>query len=165
MAISKKKNQTGRPSLFTPELGFEICTRMAEGESVRSICRDPKMPCRKTINNWLLKPELKEFLRQYELAENLRAETYFDEILDIANDSSNDYIEKKTKNGEIVRIANRANIQRARLKIDVLKWSLSKMLPNKFGNRVHTEHSGNVSVKTLLEQIIDDEEKATNDTA
>jgi hypothetical protein len=80
MAKPKKKHPGGRPTGFTPELGKEICMRMAEGESVRSICRDDNMPCRKTINNWLLKPDHKEFLRQYETAENLRADNLFDEM-------------------------------------------------------------------------------------
>jgi hypothetical protein len=153
MARPKKKQSGGRPTLFTPELGLEICMRMTDGESVRSICRDPKMPCRKTINNWLLKPEYEEFLRQYEVAETLRADTLFDEMFEIANDSTNDYVEKVTKNGDIVRVVNRANIQRARLKIDVMKWTLSKMLPKKYGDRIQQDHTVNTHI-SLIDAII-----------
>ncbi|HEX3367074.1 hypothetical protein [Phenylobacterium sp.] len=40
-------------STYTPELGAEICRRLAVGESLRSICRrDPAMPTERTVWNW-----------------------------------------------------------------------------------------------------------------
>lgn len=40
-------------SKYTAELAASICQRVAEGESLRSICRaDPSMPTEKTVWNW-----------------------------------------------------------------------------------------------------------------
>ncbi len=39
-----KKRKTGRPSLYTEALAADICRRLAEGETLRSVCRDKAMP-------------------------------------------------------------------------------------------------------------------------
>ncbi len=35
-----KKRKKGRPTLYTEALAAKICRRLAEGETLRSICRD-----------------------------------------------------------------------------------------------------------------------------
>jgi|AACY02.3.fsa_nt_gi hypothetical protein len=47
----------GAPSIYTPELAEEICHRLAQGESLRSICRDEGMPDRGTVLRWVVKPD------------------------------------------------------------------------------------------------------------
>ncbi len=49
-ATPKKK---GRPSLYTEALAAKICRRLAEGESLRAICRDKAMPDEATVPRWL----------------------------------------------------------------------------------------------------------------
>ncbi len=49
-AKSKKK---GRPSLYTEALAAKICRRLAEGETLRSICRGKAMPAISTVMGWL----------------------------------------------------------------------------------------------------------------
>ena len=41
-ALAKIKK--GRPRLYTYEIAEEICERLAEGETLRSVCRDKHMP-------------------------------------------------------------------------------------------------------------------------
>jgi hypothetical protein len=41
-----------RESAFTPELGREVCARVAAGESLRAISAMAGLPCRRTIRNW-----------------------------------------------------------------------------------------------------------------
>src|SRR5271156_342956 len=48
------KRPIGRPSLFTTELGDEICNRIADGESLRAICDEADMPDKATVFRWLL---------------------------------------------------------------------------------------------------------------
>jgi hypothetical protein len=57
-----------RPSIFSPELGSEICLRIAKGESLRSICEDDGMPALSTVCAWLVDPQdeaLKAFSERY----------------------------------------------------------------------------------------------------
>jgi len=39
-------------SLFTAELGRAVCARVAAGESIMGVCKDPAMPHRTTVRNW-----------------------------------------------------------------------------------------------------------------
>jgi hypothetical protein len=110
-----------------------ICERIESGESVKSILRDKDMPSSRTFNKWLNEDE--EKVNQYVRAKELMAESYFDDIIEIADDSRNDYMIKKI-GGEDVEVVNQENIQRSRLRIDARKWALSKMNPKKYGEKL-----------------------------
>ncbi len=42
----------GRPTRYTPKVAADICTRLAEGESLRAICKDDAMPGLRTVMGW-----------------------------------------------------------------------------------------------------------------
>ena len=46
------KAKRGRPSAYTEELAAEICSRLASGESLKSICRDAHMPDDHRVREW-----------------------------------------------------------------------------------------------------------------
>lgn len=145
----------GRPTEYTVDLGTDICNRIAEGESVRSIVQDDKMPSSSTIFRWLLDESKKEFWEQYEKARNIQAELMFEELLDIADDGSNDYYERENKDGSTYETVDSEHIQRSRLRVDTRKWYLSKVLPKKFGEKLDLTTGG----KPML--IIDEDEDKT----
>lgn len=154
----------GRPTSFTPEIGTKICTRIAEGESVREICRDDNMPCRRTVSYWLVRSaasdapeEQKAFLRQYDEATAIRAENMFDEMEEIADDGSNDYMTRVGKDGEGYEVTNHEHINRSKLRIDVRKWKLSKMFPKRFGDRVQQDIKLDAS-ESLIDALMNDKE-------
>lgn len=60
-----------------------------------------------------------------------RSESMFEEILEIADETSRDTIDTET--GEK---ANTEWISRSRLRVDARKWMLSKMVPKKYGERL-----------------------------
>ncbi|MEO0399442.1 MAG: terminase small subunit protein [Pseudomonadota bacterium] len=66
----------------------------------------------------------------YARAREIRQSAVFDEIEDIADDSSNDWLEIETKNGSKT-VFNQEHFQRARLRIDARKWALARMNPKK----------------------------------
>lgn len=128
--------EAGRPTIYTDELGVEICKRIAEGESIRSIVKDDKMPSSSTIFRWLLDDEKKIFWEQYEKARNIQAELMFEELLEIADDGQNDWVEKEYKDGSSYVTLNTEHFGRSRLRVDTRKWYLSKVLPKKFGDKL-----------------------------
>jgi hypothetical protein len=79
--------QTGRPTIFTKELADTICTRIAEGESLRAICREEGMPVISTVLLWVIDRNHEAFSEQYAKACNSRAEILFEELLEIADES------------------------------------------------------------------------------
>lgn len=48
-ASAPKRGATGRPSTYTEAKAAEICRRMVEGESLRTICKAPGMPGLRTM--------------------------------------------------------------------------------------------------------------------
>ena len=113
---------------------------MALGESLRTICKSEHLPNISTILDWISKHS--EFSEQYARAREQQQEFYAEEILDIADDGQNDYMERLNKNGEIEMVVNHENIQRSRLRVDTRKWIMSKLAPKKYGDKVQQEISG-----------------------
>jgi hypothetical protein len=125
----------GRPTTYSPELSLKICSRIAEGESVRTIVKDEEMPSSSTIFRWLLDEDKKDFWEQYEKARNIQAELMFEELLEIADDGTNDWM-KENRDGSTYYVINGEAMGRSRLRVDVRKWYLSKVLPKKFSDKL-----------------------------
>lgn len=111
-----------------------ICDRIENGESVKAILRDENMPSSQTFWKWLDEDTKKS--NQYARACELRAESIFDEMFDIADDGTNDWVEKYDKSGNSYYELNGEHVQRSRLRIDARKWALSKMNPKKYGDKL-----------------------------
>ena len=131
----------GRPTDYTEELGSEICARLAEGESMRKVSRDEAMPSTVTMFTWLrIHPE---FLNQYDRAKKECADMYAEEIVEIADDSANDYIDAVDENGATgATKLNTEHVQRSRLRVDARKWVASKLKAKKYGDKTQQEVSG-----------------------
>lgn len=140
----------GRPSLYTDAVAMEICTRMADGESLRRICEDAHMPDRTTIHWWLAAGKHPEFVHQYACAREAQADHYAEEIVQISDDGANDTY--MTDNG---RATNQDVIARSRLRVDARKWYASKLAPKKYGDKL--ELAGEVAVKRSAADLTDDE--------
>lgn len=133
-----RNKKVGRPSKFTATLGARICMRLMAGESMRQICADEKMPGQTTIYRWLalsnesnVQPFYVEFREQYARAREIQAEMLIDEILEIADDSRNDWMDR---NG--YRVPDPEAIQRSKLRVEARKWLASKLFPKVYGDRL-----------------------------
>jgi hypothetical protein len=58
-----------------------------------------------------------------------------DEILEIADDSSNDWMVRRKRDGSTYHVIDHDNIARAQLRIAARSWRLSKALPRHYGAR------------------------------
>ena len=126
--------KTGRPSDYTPELGELICALLAEGISLRTVCLDDDMPDKSTVFRWLRIHE--PFRDQYAIAKAEAADALVEEMLDIADDGSNDWMKRHGKGEEESWVHNGESTQRSRLRIDTRKWIASKLKPKKFGDQL-----------------------------
>lgn len=137
----------GRPSDYTPQLAIAICARISDGESVRSVCRDAAMPDKASVFRWLRQHP--EFCDQYAKAKTESAEAHADDLIDIADEGSNDWMARNDPQNP-GWIANGEAIARSRLRVDTRKWIASKLLPKKYGEKIEHEHSGKVSLEQLI---------------
>lgn len=129
---------------FTQEIADIICERIADGESLRSICAAADMPSATTVFKWLI--ALPRFAEQYAHARELQADTYFDQIADIADDATNDFMQRQIDEGVFVRVVDQEHIQRSKLRIEARRWMAGKLRPKKYGEKQEIEHSGSVEV-------------------
>jgi hypothetical protein len=140
----------GRPTRFTQALGTIICQRIANGESLRSIGRDPDMPAASTILYWLLDEDKATFLEQYKVAKDIQADLMAEDIVDIADDGTSDYTEREREDGSTFEVVNTEHIQRSRLRVDARKWVASKLKPKKYGDKIDLTTDGEKLPTPLL---------------
>ena len=69
----------GRPTLYSRELGEEICKLIASGKSLREVCLMDGMPARSTVKNW--KHEHPEFMASITCAREDCADWHADQAL------------------------------------------------------------------------------------
>ena len=150
-----KKRKTGRPSLYTEALAAKICERLAEGETLRSICRDEKMPGKTTVLRWLGDEKNADFRTQYAHAREMQADRFAEEILEIADDTSEDW--STDKDGK--KTLDHEHVQRSRLRIDTRKWLMARMAPKKYGDKIqHTgDGGGPIRVRPDLSKLTSEE--------
>lgn len=129
----------GRPSLYSLELAALICDRIASGESLRQVCRDESMPCTSTVLKWAR--EIEEFSQHYAKAREALLEHWAEEITEIADDGSNDWMQNADPENPGYRL-NGEHINRSRLRVDTRKWLLSKLAAKRYGDRVAAEITG-----------------------
>ena len=128
----------GRPGKFSQAAADRICIEIADGRSLRSICRDPGAPRINTVMRWLADGTNADFRQQYARAREVQADRLAEEILEIADDGSNDtYIDE---NGNAR--TDQDVIARSRLRVDARKWLAAKMAPKKYGDKLLAEHTG-----------------------
>ena len=138
--------KVGRPPIpYDEDAASEICARLSQGETMSAICQDQGLPSERTVYRWLaVEPT---FWQLYARAREAQMEKWADDILEIIDDSRNDYIARLNKSGESASVLNTENVQRSRLRSDNRKWILSKLLPKTFGDRIATELTGAIKVE------------------
>lgn len=130
-----------RPSKYTQALADKICDRIAEGESLRTICNSEDMPNKATVLRWLADEQFLAFRDQYARAREAQADKYAEEIIQIADTP---IIGVTTKTGDDGKVETTEGdmIQHRRLQVDARKWYASKLAPKKYGDKIQQEVSG-----------------------
>lgn len=124
----------GRPSGFTQETADAICADISSGLSLRAICAKEGMPAQSMVYRWL---QLHlEFREQYRVARMAQAEHFVDEIMDIADDARNDFMEREGKDGSIGYALNGEHISRSKARIEARMWLAGKLAPKVYGDKL-----------------------------
>lgn len=143
----------GRPTDYTDEIAREICQQLAEGKSLREICRSSDMPQESTVRKWALE-DRSGFYAHYAQAREIGYHAMADELLEIADDAQNDWMERNGEDASGWQI-NGDHVQRSRLRLDTRKWMLSKVLPKVYGDRIDVNNKHDLSdpMKEMLEYV------------
>ena len=147
---------TRRYTAYTQDIADLICERLSDGESLRAICQDENLPDRKTVTRWTNTNEA--FREQYRIAREIQIELLADEIIDIADDATNDFIERTRQDGSTEMVVDHENINRSRLRIDTRKWMLSKLKPGTYGDKIqHANAAGDGNTEVVYRWAEPDE--------
>lgn len=166
---SKKAHPAGGEGVYSDELAEKICERMCLGEAPTQICKDPTMPSYPTVIRWSLSedPKYAVFQVMFDEAKKIMWMYHADQMLDVSDDSVNDYIERYNKfTEEMERVVDPENIQRAKLRVDTRKWLLSKMLPHLYGDKVDVSiggRNGKAIAVTTITMTAEEAERAYMD--
>ena len=129
--------EVGRPSKYSKKIAEKICEEIAKGGSVRKISKQDRFPSFVTIFAWLNKHE--EFLKQYIVACNVRAELFAEDIIDIADNDKRDF----TLNDDGELVVNGEHIKRSQVRISARQWLASKHHPKRYGDRTAVDMTTN----------------------
>lgn len=127
-------------SSYTPRAAAKFCAAVAEGDkSIRAICKLPGMPSKATVFRWLAENE--EFRKLYELAKDEQADTFIDEIVEIADSA------RGTKTA----------VAKAKLQIYARVEAAQKMKPRKYGRQLQLTGDGGGPVKHEVSKLTDEQ--------
>lgn len=143
-------------STFTDEIADIICERIANGESLKAICEDEDMPDKSTVFRWLAAEDNKSFRDKYALARETQADALFDDILSIADDGKNDWMERRGEE-DPGWVANGENLRRSQLRIDARKWMAGKLRPKKYGEKLDINLDGSVNFAISSEPVSEEQ--------
>jgi len=137
-----------------------IISEIENGASLRSVLSKEGMPARSTFFEWLKESEEKS--NHYAKSIEARADSMFDEMLEIAYTTESGETVKTTLNG--IETTAGDMLGHRKLKIDTIKWILSRMNPKKFGDKMDMTTGGeklnatpNVIKVKIIESNDDDE--------
>ena len=133
---------------WSPEIGAAICAKLAVGMSLNRICKAPDMPDESTVRLWAL-DEDHPFYEMHERAKRLSFYRMAEDILDIVDDGTNDYVATEDPDNPGYRF-NGENVQRSKVRADKRQWMLSKMLPKIYGDKITVDHQGEVNHRVTV---------------
>lgn len=123
-------------SVYTDALGDVICERIATSSvGLKRICEELDVPY-STVTGWIYNTN-HPMSEKYARAKQLQVEYLADEIIEIADDSSND-----TVITEFGAKENKEWVNRSRLKVDTRKWLMGKLAPRKYGDKIDVTSGG-----------------------
>lgn len=84
-----------------------------------------------------------DFAARYVRARELQAEHWADQIVDISDDVSNDWMERNRQDGSSEMVLDHEHVTRSRLRVDSRKWLLAKLRPGTYGDKIqHANAAG-----------------------
>jgi hypothetical protein len=123
--MPKFNHKMGRPSAYSDEIAKAICDQLAEGKGLIQICRQEGFPDHKTVRGWVLDNH-QDFFAKYTRSKDFGIDAMVEKTFEVIDEEE--------------------DVLRARLKVDTLKWYVSKIAPKKYGDKIGVEHSGSIDL-------------------
>lgn len=141
--------KAGRPTVYTDEIGRIVCNAVAQGRSVRSVCRErpDHLPKDTVVYGWIAENRFPAFSRNYARACLVRDARFADTLIeDIDDPGPMVETRRETKNGgQIVeRRLDLAWAGQQRVRLQARQWWLARRDPKRWGDYVHVHQKHEV---------------------
>ena len=148
---------------YDQQLADQICYRIAAGETLASILQEPNMPTMTSIWTWIR--DRPAFALAYNQAQREQMRSWANEIIHLADDSTEDWIKATGKRGQPIKpTLNREHIERTKVRIQARQWLMARFAPEQFSEAVARGEGttsggaqallGGASAKELVQQMI-----------
>jgi len=124
-------------------MGLKICEHLSAGLTLSQVCKLEGMPNNHLVWEW--RRANPSFAQAYTRAREAGMEVWADQIVEIADDATTDYMTKEGKNGAVLSVVDHEHVTRSRLRIDTRKFLMAKIAPALYGDHVTVEHGGTVT--------------------
>ncbi len=121
----------GRPFVYTNVLADKIIAGLSAGKSLVTVCKELDIK-HSTVINWATN-DLYGFAERYARARREGLDVLADDLIGLSDSEM-----ERLPDGKIDPSA----VNHRRLQIDTRKWVLSKMAPNKYGDKAALELTG-----------------------
>lgn len=91
-----------------------------------------------------------DFAKMYARAKEAQADRFAEEIVEISDDGSNDWMEREIAAGVVVTVPDHEHINRSKLRVDTRKFLMAKMAPRKYGDVQTHKHEGTITLAALI---------------
>jgi hypothetical protein len=135
-----------RATKRTAAVEQRIIDGLCDGVPLRELCRQEGMPNWRTVYDWISADEV--FAAQVAHARDLGFDALAEDILEIADDGTNDWVSRKMKDGSIKDVIDSEHVQRSKLRIETRLKLLACWSPKKYGDK-KTVDVGNKDGETL----------------
>ena len=152
MAKKSTSKTVGRPKGSGLKYGSDtyrkVLALLKHGRTLSAISRMEGMPVPAVVIQKTVDDEA--FAAQYARARQIGYSVWADELMDVADDARNDWMEREDPENPGWQF-NGEHFQRSRLRIDTRKWMLAKMLPKVYGDKqeVTAKHEGGLSINVV----------------
>jgi len=133
-------------SVYSKVIADQICEKLNEGTPLREICRMEGFPNWRTVYDWMVKDE--ELSAHIARARELGQDAIAEDTLQIVDSEP-----ERGADGKI----DPAWVNLQRIRVEHRLKLLAKWNPKRYGDRIQTEHSGQVDLNTLTEHSLDSE--------
>ncbi len=126
--------QRCKPTRYSRALAERICAELASGRTLKDVCSDDGLPPYRRVWTWA-KEDFRGFATPYRQAREIGYHIMVDDMLEIADDSRNDFVARRRADGRTEMVVDHDHIARVRIRLDTRRWLLSRALPRLSGDR------------------------------
>jgi len=148
---------------MTIELFTELCIEIqTSNKGLQTLCKNHNSSASAFYD---LLDKNKELTDTYVRARERQADFLADEIIEIADDGTNDTLTLKAANGEEYDKENTEWVNRSKLRVEARKWTAAKLRPKKYGDKLDLTSDGeklqntptSISVEIVASKDIDED--------